>query len=1448
MAIERLENRVLLSTYLVTNNADSGAGSLRQAITDSNATPGAPQNEIDFQITGGSNVIALASPLPSITAPVYLNGTTQSGYVSSPLVQVNGYGLSVSAGGSKIQALDIVSTNSGPLITLAVAGSDTVQGCWLGLDLTGNTAVGNSQYGIYMNNVGSCLIGGTTALQRNVISGSTANTNSPGVYVFGLNAMTDTISGNYIGTNATATAAVGNAIGIDMESSATHDVIGGTAAGAGNVIAGNTSRDIEIGTGCNNSQIQGNLIGLNAAGTTALNPSSFAAVDLEVVTNITIGGTAAGARNILSGHQYGVYILGYGGNSGQVNTVQGDYIGTDITGTVAIGNSISGVYILSQANTIGGTTAAARNIIAGNAVGITVAFQSNTIEGNWIGLSSAGAALGNVNGVVTSGSGAVIGGAAAGAGNVISGNTGNGVVVGYAGTTILGNLIGTNTTGAAAIPNLSNGIIVSAESTTTIGGTAAGARNVISGNKFIGIRLTGTSSATGNLILNNYIGLNAAGTGALGNGTAGISIEGPASTTVGAGNVIAFNGGDGIDVTTSSTGNKITQNSIYSNGGIGIDLNADGPTPNHGGGAITGPNNYLNHPVVTGVTFNATNTAIAGTFNSAASSTFTIEFFASPIGSGTFQGKTYLGNTSITTDVNGNATFNVTAAATAAGQFITATATDSTGDTSEFSLPATATAPAVVSRLVYYNDSVFDGRNPAANASDDNATAPNKVAYIAGAGNATTSNYTSYSNGLNGLIIDVANLSAYVTASDLGFLAGTTASPAQWTTVPAPTSILVRPGAGVNGSTRINVTFADGSIVNEWLRITVLADADTGLASPDVFYFGNLVGQAGEAASNGMFTVTSADEASARADLHGFTNPATIADVDDFNRDGLVNISDQLIARNSVGHSLAVLNIASGSFSAAAQAATPGPTSYETYFLQLINQARANPAAAAAQFGIDLNEGLPAGTISSAPEPPLAFNAALISAAESHSAWMLANQTFSHNEGSVTPVMRMQNAGYVFASPSGSGENLAAQGTQDVLIPLTTLQQEFESLFVDSSTAGRSHRVTMLTSTYEDTGVGVSIGTFEGFNALLLTQDFAYSASSGPSLTGVAYNDARIHDNFYEPGEGLGGITITAVRSSDNATFSTTTWASGAYTLSLPAGTYAVTATGAGLGTITKNNIAIGTQNVEQDFVPTLPAYVAGRYIAYNDSVFDGNTTAPGASDDAAIAIDKTALLPGVPASFANYTSYVKGINAIVVDIAGAGAVKVSDFTFEIGNTATPSSWTAAPATSGFLVRPGAGVNGSTRIEITWADGAIRNKWLQITIAANADTNLTVPDVFYFGNAVGSSGATPASGAVTVGDQTVTRSNLTGFTNPAPITDNYDYNRDGRVDISDEIIARDNAGFTLVFFTPPDPSDPTLSAATPDVTMTAAAKAKATRKAAKKAAANADLTVLQRDK
>jgi uncharacterized protein YkwD len=262
-----------------------------------------------------------------------------------------------------------------------------------------------------------------------------------------------------------------------------------------------------------------------------------------------------------------------------------------------------------------------------------------------------------------------------------------------------------------------------------------------------------------------------------------------------------------------------------------------------------------------------------------------------------------------------------------------------------------------------------------------------------------------------------------------------------------------------------------------------------------------------------------------------------------------------------------------------------GPTDAEQYMLELVNRARANPAGEAASLGIDLNEGLNPGTISTAAKPPLAFNPDLIAAARAHSTWMIQNNTFAHNEGSVDPQMQMHAAGYAFSGSYAWGQNISFRGESPSVPPLNaTVAQEENDLFIDASEPGRGHRLNILDPTFKEIGVGVETGTFQGYNAVLTSQDFAME--SGDSfLTGVAFVDtAKTH--FYAPGEGLGSITITATRQSDQAVFSTTTWSSGGYTLALPAGTYNITATGSGLGTVTVSNTVIGAENVEVDFTP----------------------------------------------------------------------------------------------------------------------------------------------------------------------------------------------------------------------------------------------------------------------
>lgn len=219
------------------------------------------------------------------------------------------------------------------------------------------------------------------------------------------------------------------------------------------------------------------------------------------------------------------------------------------------------------------------------------------------------------------------------------------------------------------------------------------------------------------------------------------------------------------------------------------------------------------------------------------------------------------------------------------------------------------------------------------------------------------------------------------------------------------------------------------------------------------------------------------------------------------------------------------------------------------------------------------------------------------------------------------------------------------------------------------------------------------------------------------------------------------------------------------------------------------------TQPVETFYKDMVLVDVVGRQVFYNNSSFDGNNTAISAADDQAIATDKSALLPGGTASFANYTSYSRGINGLMIDIAGlpSDALTASDFQFRVGNINTPGSWATAPAPANIVVRPGAGISGSSRVEVVWADGAIKNQWLEVTLKATPYTGLDYDDTFYFGNAIGESGNSPANAIVDNLDVQGAQNNPRSAGNPAPITFAYDYNRDGLVNATDEGLAASNA-------------------------------------------------------
>ena len=221
-------------------------------------------------------------------------------------------------------------------------------------------------------------------------------------------------------------------------------------------------------------------------------------------------------------------------------------------------------------------------------------------------------------------------------------------------------------------------------------------------------------------------------------------------------------------------------------------------------------------------------------------------------------------------------------------------------------------------------------------------------------------------------------------------------------------------------------------------------------------------------------------------------------------------------------------------------------------------------------------------------------------------------------------------------------------------------------------------------------------------------------------------------------------------------------------------------------------------------------ALILDHHVFYNNSDWDGNDPAAGPGDDAAIATDKFALLPGGTAAFANYTSYSRGINGIMIDIvalANPGGLTDTDFVFKVGNDDDPGSWIAAPAPANDIaadVRLGAGTGGSDRVTIIWADNAIEKQWLQVTVLATANTGLGSDDVFYLGNAVGDSGDSPTDAIVNATDEIMARNNPAVFS-PATIENAYDFNRDRTVTATDQIIARNNTAVfqSLKFITVP---------------------------------------------
>jgi hypothetical protein len=519
---------------LNTTPGGDGVISLREAITAANNTTGADTINFDIPVDTdpgcdiGSGVCTIQPGglgLPTITQPVTIDGMTQPSFQTTPVIEIDGSlatvdatGIAITAGSSTIRGLVINRFAGNSDIVMWGAGGNIVEGCFLGVDAGGTFNRGT--------------------------------TNS--VHVFAIS----------------------------------NNTIGGTTAAARNVISGNSNPAVALNAGASNNLVQGNFIGTDVTGTVALGNSGNDIVTLDSPDN-TIGGTEAGAGNLVSGNldpDFASIGLGFPASTG--NLVQGNLVGTDVNGTADLGGASIGVYVAEgSGNTVGGTSPSASNLISGG-------------DSTGVGIAAA------------------------------SGNT------------VQGNFVGTQIDGATPLPNSSHGVLIYAgASNNLVGGRVPGARNVIANN-----------------------------------GASGVDLRGDAGS-----------------------GNTVVGNDVFGNTDLGINFCADyddvgmvcnddtAVNPNDPDDPDTGSNDLQNHPDVTSV---QDGPVIEGTLDSIADSEFIIDFYASSVcdPSGNGEGETYLGSETVMTDANGDVSFTASLTATLTnGWFVTATATDVNGSTSEFS-------------------------------------------------------------------------------------------------------------------------------------------------------------------------------------------------------------------------------------------------------------------------------------------------------------------------------------------------------------------------------------------------------------------------------------------------------------------------------------------------------------------------------------------------------------------------------------------------------------------------------------------------------------------------------------------------------------------------------------------------------------------------------------------
>lgn len=523
--VEILEDRCLLSTtYTVSSLSDSNTpGTLRYAINQANANPtgtAMSPDVIQFSVAGTINVGSSSlGALPTLASNevVVIDGTSAPDYAGAPVISLDGTnaglganGLTISGGSSTVKGLDIVNF-SGNGIQLDTNGGDQVLNCYLGITLAGTTAAGNGANGIYISGTAGNTIGGSTAGSANVISGNGGD----GILIDGSNATNNSVVANFIGTDPTGVLALGN-----------------------------TGNGIEIDDGANHNTIGGNT------------PTAIAFTGKPVDGNV-ISDNGGNGVLLTSGAAF--------------NTLSGNFIGTDLAGTSALGNTLDGVAIVdANNNSLIGTTVTQQpfvylNLVCGNGGnGLRIDDSNNTtVQANSFGLGDDNATpLGNhLDGVLIDGTSAntQFGGVIP-LGNISAGNGKNGVEIADAasGTVVFNTFCGLPAFVDTAVGNALDGILV-----TSTGGNNLLRTNVISGNLGNGVHISG--NASGVQVSEDIIGMDTDGALPLPNGANGVLIDGTAHDNLIGGNqvsvilqnTISGNGGNGIAIEGSAYDNQV---------------------------------------------------------------------------------------------------------------------------------------------------------------------------------------------------------------------------------------------------------------------------------------------------------------------------------------------------------------------------------------------------------------------------------------------------------------------------------------------------------------------------------------------------------------------------------------------------------------------------------------------------------------------------------------------------------------------------------------------------------------------------------------------------------------------------------------------------------------------------------------------------------------------------